>query len=201
MRLLCILLLTAYGQVCPSEKNIASCGVGACISLTNQVVGCLCPSGYGPYGDTSAKCIEIDVCNHVDTKNKLCFNGGTCKSVQGGLGQYTCNCADGYAGDNCQRKKNACDDKATPCLNGGICVSLDDKNFVCNCPKEYEGKYCESKRSMGVGSIGTPLSPLLLITLWALWMALVVIFIWCSVSALLAWWSRRIRRLLNPAAA
>lgn len=98
-------------------------------------------------------------------------------------------------------KKNACDDKATPCLNGGICVSLDDKNFVCNCPKEYEGKYCESKRSMGVGSIGTPLSPLLLITLWALWMALVVIFIWCSVSALLAWWSRRIRRLLNPAAA
>lgn len=46
-----------------------------------------------------------------------CQNGGTC---QDNLLSYTCNCAPGFSGSNCQVNINECL-PVNPCLHGGSC--------------------------------------------------------------------------------
>ena len=51
-----------------------------------------------------------------------CQHGGTCHLA--GFKQYTCECAPGYHGDQCEYKIDAC--FGNPCDNDGTCTVLDD---------------------------------------------------------------------------
>ena len=47
-----------------------------------------------------------------------CKNGATC--INNGLGDYICQCPDGYAGEQCRTDINEC--FPNPCQNGGTCT-------------------------------------------------------------------------------
>jgi hypothetical protein len=68
-----------------------------------------------------------------------CQNGGSCADTSGG--GYTCTCAAGYSGTNCEVNIDDC--AAAPCQNGGTCV--DGVNaYSCMCPAGYTGTNCET---------------------------------------------------------
>eukprot|EP00057_Strongylocentrotus_purpuratus_P027836 XP_011682310.1 PREDICTED: sushi, von Willebrand factor type A, EGF and pentraxin domain-containing protein 1 [Strongylocentrotus purpuratus] len=72
-----------------------------------------------------------------DCASYPCQNGGACLD---GLDSYTCNCAKGYDGANCESDINEC--APNPCQNGGACVDGLD-SYTCNCAKGYGGANCE----------------------------------------------------------
>ncbi|XP_035677399.1 uncharacterized protein LOC118416409 [Branchiostoma floridae] len=65
-----------------------------------------------------------------------CNNGGTCTD---GVNGYTCDCAAGYAGDDCKTDIDEC--ASDPCNNGGTCT--DGVNgYTCDCAEGYVGDTC-----------------------------------------------------------
>ena len=75
---------------------------------------------------------DIDNCG----TSSPCQNGGTCEDQVAG---YTCLCADGYEGDNCDGNVNDCAEN--PCSNGGTCY--DEVNgYRCDCVAGYTGPSC-----------------------------------------------------------
>ena len=66
-----------------------------------------------------------------------CLNGGSCVD---GINTYTCSCAAGYTGSNCQHRINPCD--SVPCLNGATCSNVDG-TYDCHCPFGFTGPRCE----------------------------------------------------------
>ncbi len=66
-----------------------------------------------------------------------CLNGGRCVD---GINSYSCLCAAGYRGSNCQHRVNPCD--SLPCLNGATC-SNQDGAYDCHCPFGFTGPRCE----------------------------------------------------------
>jgi hypothetical protein len=71
-------------------------------------------------------CILDDPCAEVE-----CLNGGACMDG-------TCNCPDGFSGDNCEIE-DTCLTGAVTCQNGGTCV-----DGTCECPDGYVGTNCEN---------------------------------------------------------
>lgn len=69
-----------------------------------------------------------------------CRNGGTCTSNAMG---YTCSCASGYEGTNCETNIDEC--AAQPCENGGTCVD-GVASFTCNCIGDFVGDRCQTHR-------------------------------------------------------
>ena len=77
--------------------------------------------------------INVDEC-HLAT----CHNGGTC--VEGDA-SYTCVCAPGYTGENCETDIDEC--SSFPCQNKGKCV--DSVNgYTCSCDPGFTGLYCQT---------------------------------------------------------
>ena len=68
---------------------------------------------------------------------RVCLYGGSCID---GINSYTCACAEGYTGTNCQHHINPCD--SSPCLNEGSCTNIDGR-YLCHCPKGFNGPRCE----------------------------------------------------------
>ncbi|KAH3805753.1 hypothetical protein DPMN_134060 [Dreissena polymorpha] len=67
-----------------------------------------------------------------------CHNGGTCSD---GVNRYTCTCAAGFSGKNCQTNIDEC--ASSPCLHGGTCS--DGVNaYNCTCPAGFSGWKCEN---------------------------------------------------------
>lgn len=66
-----------------------------------------------------------------------CLYGGTCVD---GVNTFTCECAVGFRGSNCQSRENPCD--SSPCKNRGQCRNKDN-NFQCVCPYGHTGPRCE----------------------------------------------------------
>ncbi|XP_035685325.1 uncharacterized protein LOC118421892 [Branchiostoma floridae] len=78
-------------------------------------------------------CVASDEC-----ASDPCNNGGTCTD---GVNGYTCDCAAGYEGDNCETDIDEC--ASDPCNNGGTCT--DGVNgYTCDCAAGYEGDNCET---------------------------------------------------------
>lgn len=76
-----------------------------------------------------------------DCETNPCKNGGKCID---GINSYTCNCAAGYVGKDCE---TADIDECTlkPCKNGGVCKD-GVGTYDCKCTNGYAGKNCESKK-------------------------------------------------------
>ncbi|MFT3770417.1 MAG: FG-GAP-like repeat-containing protein [Minicystis sp.] len=67
-----------------------------------------------------------------------CQNGGTCSGTATG---YTCACAPGFTGQNCQINIDDC--AGNPCQNGGACT--DGVNgYTCACAPGFTGQNCQT---------------------------------------------------------
>uniref|UniRef100_A0A914VV37 Uncharacterized protein n=1 Tax=Plectus sambesii TaxID=2011161 RepID=A0A914VV37_9BILA len=68
-----------------------------------------------------------------------CLNDGTCEN---GLliGLYTCYCAAGYTGTDCDEEVDECD--SGPCLNNGECTD-GFNSYNCTCLPAFSGTNCE----------------------------------------------------------
>ncbi|XP_005113452.2 uncharacterized protein LOC101845983 [Aplysia californica] len=66
-----------------------------------------------------------------------CLNGGMC----GAEGEsYTCRCAPGYTGPNCETDIDDC--RLLPCQNNAVCIDLVNSYF-CACADGFTGTTCE----------------------------------------------------------
>ncbi|XP_038216733.1 basement membrane-specific heparan sulfate proteoglycan core protein-like isoform X4 [Zerene cesonia] len=71
----------------------------------------------------------------------LCLNNGVCQEARNERG-YVCLCANGYAGQNCDRTGEAC----RPGLCGpGKCSDTAD-GYKCACPVTFTGKNCDVRQ-------------------------------------------------------
>ena len=61
-----------------------------------------------------------------------CLYGGTC---QDGVNKYTCHCATGFSGNNCEKTPDYCSVKN--CLGNTCYNSLDDRSGICECEFPY----------------------------------------------------------------
>ena len=57
---------------------------------------------------------DLNYCTH----HKPCKNDATCTNT--GQGSYTCECAAGFTGTNCEIEVDDCQQQ--PCFNGGTCT-------------------------------------------------------------------------------
>ncbi|XP_045784357.1 basement membrane-specific heparan sulfate proteoglycan core protein-like isoform X5 [Maniola jurtina] len=81
---------------------------------------------------------DCDSCNP-----NQCLNGGVCQEARNERG-YTCLCATGFAGLNCDRTGEAC----RPGLCGpGKCTDTLD-GYKCACPVTFTGKNCDVKQNI-----------------------------------------------------
>ena len=153
-------------------------GDGRCYCYANAPVDGACEAGTGTY-ETSATeyygftihndCADIDTCTPdpcggatcLEGKNTEdcddcahnggagdCLNGGTCTD---GQGTYTCTCAPGYDGENCQNEVCSTGGHQA-CLNSGTCFEEDVVlgkygDDDCFCPSGFEGHRCERETS------------------------------------------------------
>lgn len=51
-------------------------------------------------------------------------------------------CVAGFGGVNCEHRYNECE--SSPCLNGGVCVDLED-SWQCHCGIAFTGVNCSEK--------------------------------------------------------
>lgn len=65
-----------------------------------------------------------------------CLNNGSCQDL---FNHYSCNCAPGWQGENCQDDVNEC--ISGPCIHG-TCRNLPGE-YLCQCAQGYRGKHCE----------------------------------------------------------
>ncbi|XP_071839367.1 IgGFc-binding protein-like isoform X2 [Apostichopus japonicus] len=93
----------------------------------NDSFQCICPEGF--IGDL---CEVLSPCS-----SDPCQNGATC--TDGSFGNYTCECAPGFEGKNCEPAPCF----SEPCKNGGICVDGELREYTCECPAGFEGHNCE----------------------------------------------------------
>lgn len=56
---------------------------------------------------------------------------------------YTCQCADGFTGQNCNKRQDPC--SPNPCKANGQC-RRQRYNFQCICPPTRDGRYCELEK-------------------------------------------------------
>ncbi|KAJ8034337.1 Fibropellin-1 [Holothuria leucospilota] len=122
---------------------------GWCIPLGGNDFKCLCRSQY-----TGIQCADMTA-NVIGSNSCLtnrCSNGGTCfNSYNSNSGsiifapQYTCVCAPGFAGQNCNlptafnTQLDTCTTAGVVCLNGGTC-----RNTFCSFSGDI-GTYCECR--------------------------------------------------------
>ncbi|XP_044581499.1 neurogenic locus protein delta [Cotesia glomerata] len=122
------------GAFCDECVRYPGCIHGTC----QQPWKCDCKEGWGGLFCNQ----DLNYC----TNHKPCLNGGTCFNT--GQGSYTCSCARGFTGTECQTSLSDC--HSQPCMNGGVCTMTGNatKNYQCTCPPFYRGRHCElSSRS------------------------------------------------------
>ena len=68
-----------------------------------------------------------------------CQNGGNCSLSSENASGFSCQCPDGYLGDECEQQ-NFC--RNIECENGGTCQN-GNNTFICNCVDGYSGETCD----------------------------------------------------------
>ncbi|KAJ8034212.1 Neurogenic locus notch-like protein 1 [Holothuria leucospilota] len=138
----------------PCQNNVC------CINLGGNSYKCICRGGY-----TGIQCADMTA-NMVGSSNSCinnpCGNGGTCynsyNSDSGNIvftPQYTCVCAPGFAGNNCNLPTaplpqiDVCTSSGMVCLNGGTCRNTycsfsDDSGTLCECGIGFYGERCQT---------------------------------------------------------
>ncbi|XP_052777540.1 transmembrane matrix receptor MUP-4-like isoform X2 [Mya arenaria] len=82
------------------------------------------------------------------TYSGYCKNGGTC-NPSSGYTSYTCTCAPGWTGQNCQYADCS---YSGYCVNGGTCsLSNGGSSYICNCTDGWKDNNCQ-KRDCVTGS-------------------------------------------------
>ncbi|XP_031786887.1 neurogenic locus protein delta [Nasonia vitripennis] len=129
------------GPFCDQCVRYPGCLHGSC----QKPWECLCDEGWGGLFCNQ----DLNFC----TNHKPCRNGGTCFNT--GQGSYTCACAAGFTGTDCETPILDC--QANPCLNQGTCMSTNEthaderhisRRYKCACPAGWRGRHCEvSSRS------------------------------------------------------
>jgi len=120
-----------------------SWGLDACLSTH----GATCADGNTVPGDGCSASCRVETgyaCHHLpsvcarndDCAGDPCLNGSTCVD---GVNSYTCACAAGWSGTNCEIDINGC--APQPCENGGACVD-GLGSFTCTCPDGFAGPTC-----------------------------------------------------------
>ncbi|XP_022815994.1 protocadherin-like wing polarity protein stan isoform X3 [Spodoptera litura] len=86
---------------------------------------CQCPHGFTGSREHYMCDTEVDLCY-----SSPCINNGTCVRREGG---YTCVCAAGYTGVNCETvlTSASCPSQWAVCRSGSQCVSVREGGFVC----------------------------------------------------------------------
>ncbi|KAF0311266.1 Neurogenic locus protein delta [Amphibalanus amphitrite] len=115
------------GKFCDVCERYPGCRNGTC----STAWGCDCLEGWGGLFCEQ----DLNYC----TNHRPCKNGGTCYNT--GQGSYTCECAAGFNGTDCEIEEGGC--ARHPCLNGGTCGDTGD-NYTCNCPRGWTGHRCET---------------------------------------------------------
>lgn len=91
--------------------------------------------------------------NQCELTPGLCQHGSTCQPYP--AGSFTCECATGYYGTNCETMVcqegftgencdvdiNECAYENNICMNGGTCVNSYG-SWSCTCPEGYTGRNC-----------------------------------------------------------
>ncbi|XP_017761441.1 PREDICTED: neurogenic locus protein delta [Eufriesea mexicana] len=151
------------GAYCDQCERYPGCLHGTC----QRPWECICDEGWGGLFCNQ----DLNYC----TNHKPCLNSGTCFNTFNGQGLYTCSCAPGFNGTNCEKPLLDCE--SNPCLNGGSCTmetsygnssqatalglpkgSIDSssssssstrqQHYRCTCPPGWRGRHCEiSSRS------------------------------------------------------
>ncbi|XP_063417721.1 fibropellin-3-like [Mytilus trossulus] len=106
----------------------------SCILRPADIITDPCPNKI-KYITATYACIDTDEC-----ATSPCQNGGVCND---GLNSYTCTCAAGYAGGNCQTNIDEC--ATNHCLNDGICND-GIHSYTCTCASGYEGFNCQTSK-------------------------------------------------------
>ncbi|XP_038066488.1 uncharacterized protein LOC119736547 [Patiria miniata] len=92
-------------------------------------------------GNTATCSFYVQVAFNADPCSPPpCLNGGVCTRT--GVRLYTCRCAAGFYGANCEHVQDPC--SRSPCLNGGTCQRVSNENFSCDCAVGFSGSLCEN---------------------------------------------------------
>ncbi|XP_041802886.1 protein delta homolog 2 [Chelmon rostratus] len=120
------------GERCERCVPMPGCLHGSC----QQPWQCSCEPGWG--GRFCDK--DLFVCS----EQQPCQNGATC--VMEDSGEYTCLCPGGFHGRNCHLKTGPCQQRRSPCKNGGLCEDADGfaPELTCRCLAGFTGLRCET---------------------------------------------------------
>ncbi|XP_055716834.1 neurogenic locus protein delta [Phlebotomus papatasi] len=115
------------GELCDECEPYPGCMHGTC----KKPWECRCNEGWGGLFCNQ----DLNYC----TNHRPCQNGGTCFNT--GQGSYTCQCAPGYTGTDCDIVISSCEN--SPCLNGATCRDETPRGYRCECRKGWTGKHCD----------------------------------------------------------
>lgn len=110
----------ASGEACDDGNVAAGDGCAA---------DCTVEAGYSCTGAPSV-CSNVDDCASMP-----CQNGGTCTD---GVNSYTCMCATGYSGTNCETDIDECTLNTDNCDTNATCSNTMG-SFTCACNAGYNG--------------------------------------------------------------
>jgi hypothetical protein len=110
----------AHGQTCGTLPD----GCGDTLNCGGCDAGFACQAG---------QCVDVDDC-----ASNPCQNGGACDD---GVNSYTCHCAPGFTGQNCEIDIDEC--ASSPCVHGDC---IDQVNgYVCDCAPGFTGTDCDTQ--------------------------------------------------------
>lgn len=109
-------------------------GTATCVNMWRKR-RCECRSGYMNTEESTDCSTDIDEC----MTEGFCANGGACENS---VGSFTCSCAAGWGGAQCDEDIDECAADTPVCMNGGECSNTQG-SFTCACPANWQGINCE----------------------------------------------------------